>query len=1009
MNKKLTKLSVALGTLAVAAVSCQDYDLGFDAKEVAYKENFENIFGKIDPNQDWSMATQVTVNASGIPDGILEIYSTDPMSKNALLLAKAKVVDGTASVKIDAVKSATKVYARLKKSNSYYPIKGYYDIVDGAIQIGASTRAELPEPSVGNSRVIVGEKYSYTSSMLDWTKTFSWGDYSAQGLEHWIEGMYLQENGQPVIWNSNYYKNQTIENFYPLYNVLDPADPRPEWPAKYLAHYFVEVDEEAPVFAEFEDHISYMIPGHTPQFQKNVIYTLSEDGPITLDYFHKGTSFNNVFGYFYWSGNRIPTRQEFLTMNKYILVDNMSMEEANVTTTAQNVAQKWYLLQQSSDEGSTFGRWDNGGVYSGDLDKSIVKGTRLQLTYFGKDGNSTPTYKFEEGTKIGFFFIGHGQSRDKVLTSIAQLNYDLYCDVPRAATFKYKNDLILALEDQSDGGDGDINDAMFIANGPIEETEIIPDIEETPEPEYQAWTVACEDLGGYFDYDFNDLVFALRKIQQEDDFDKADVELIPLAAGGTLHAEVLYDSQSKGEIHALVLNDESAPTNSPINVSAGKIARRGNTIVLANGIDWDTDINDIKSNISIKVIRTVGDDETSTTFITGYSKDGTKTPQMLLLTPGWDWPSEGTPVKDIYPGFASWATNANVTTWCDSKADNAASYVINPLPKVIPHSSGSGSGNNNPTTPGIEPTMDCDIAATQTSVDFIQGGTLNISDYFTSSSNGRITYSSSKTEWVTVNSQTGAISSTWKGEVTITASQEAGTNGYMAGEATITLKAYIYPTITCQYNNANITAPIELDANASAAFYVQIAGASGAISCTVSNETDVNVTVSKNGSDYSWLINAGANAGNATIHVTIAKDEENFYASKTVDIDVVVKESEPENDSYEEYGNVINQGDMVAGWARPFSTSSFSEISDDTQVQIAVICENGYNGDCLLRLHNELNADFTYDADHVLNVTKVSNKVYTGTFAASRLKAFSYIFLCNGYGDAQLRYKTVTE
>ena len=64
-------LMVLLGALALAfgMNSCSDYDNGYTSKDIAYKEQFYNMFGNADPNHTWNMAQSrsldVTINSEG--------------------------------------------------------------------------------------------------------------------------------------------------------------------------------------------------------------------------------------------------------------------------------------------------------------------------------------------------------------------------------------------------------------------------------------------------------------------------------------------------------------------------------------------------------------------------------------------------------------------------------------------------------------------------------------------------------------------------------------------------------------------------------------------------------------------------------------------------------------------------------------------------------------------------------------------------------------------------------
>lgn len=118
-----------------------------------------------------------------------------------------------------------------------------------------------------------------------------------------------------------------------------------------------------------------------------------------------------------------------------------------------------------------------------------------------------------------------------------------------ASTFYVGDKMFIGFEDWpgSTGGDYDLNDLVLAFSGA---KPII--INEDPE-KGGTWLVACEDLGGSFDIDYNDVVFSVEHISG-----KTKAKLTPLAAGGTLASYIYFqdpfDSNRDkcfGEIHQL--------------------------------------------------------------------------------------------------------------------------------------------------------------------------------------------------------------------------------------------------------------------------------------------------------------------------------------------------------------------------------------------------------------------------------------------------------------------------
>ena len=117
-----------------------------------------------------------------------------------------------------------------------------------------------------------------------------------------------------------------------------------------------------------------------------------------------------------------------------------------------------------------------------------------------------------------------------------------------ASTFYVGDKMFIGFEDWpgSTGGDYDLNDLVLAFSG-AKPTIINED------PKATVWLVACEDLGGSFDIDYNDVVFSVEHISG-----KPKAKLTPLAAGGTLASYIYFqdpwDSNRDkcfGEIHQL--------------------------------------------------------------------------------------------------------------------------------------------------------------------------------------------------------------------------------------------------------------------------------------------------------------------------------------------------------------------------------------------------------------------------------------------------------------------------
>lgn len=100
IRKIASRASLLLFSLFVA--SCADYDNGYEQKKLEYEKNFKELFGNIDPNQDWNMASQFYVNVTTTSDSRVKIYAHD--GDTYKIVADYANVSGTKQLFFDAPK-----------------------------------------------------------------------------------------------------------------------------------------------------------------------------------------------------------------------------------------------------------------------------------------------------------------------------------------------------------------------------------------------------------------------------------------------------------------------------------------------------------------------------------------------------------------------------------------------------------------------------------------------------------------------------------------------------------------------------------------------------------------------------------------------------------------------------------------------------------------------------------------------------------------------------------------
>lgn len=695
-------------SMGLVVVGCQDYDAGFtesDIKAHQYTEDFKKEFGNIDPNQDWSMAANLTakVNLEENVNGTLEIYTKAPGLQGCYLLAAAKVEDGQANIQFDAIKGSKLLYARIVKDGRNI-LASYFDVVDGNIII-----------STGKTRAAASGITLTEYNRRAWRMTDDAIEVVAS-LEKYPEDYNFWTNGTLNADLTDFTYNDAQLNPYDLVNTYVVNGNTRVTGAEYTYEQMKSVfgctiTKESGVFMEGEDHIEKYIADGT--LLRDASLVVAEDGPVSMELIWRGTIYPNVFGYFFYpSDGSSLTVDYFWNTKKYVIIGGNSASAAENEVSSTNSITEYNNYQA----GGTYDGWkpmggNDAAPKMAMLPQSKMRGTKISLVNFDENGNAS--YDFKAGTRLGFFMYTTQNTKPQLVFSDCRLNYMLnytsYKDGshgkdvrPFAATFNYKGSTFLGFADGA-GMDYDLNDLVFGAFNVVPSNEIGGD---EPDPEAITWMVACEDLGGTFDYDFNDLVFGLRK-KPNFDVSKSTVELIPYAAGGTLEAHVIYDGEDKGEIHKLV-GGSSASTSTPLNVDDYQASvTPGAAVVLTSDIASATSINEIANNVMVKVET----DAASNYYLTKSDYNGEKAPQMILFQAGWDWPSEGVDIRDLYPDFASWvAAESAHTDWYMSKDENFA-YVTSPLAKPTTgggsdsgnggSDGGNGSGNTDTRTPMV--------------------------------------------------------------------------------------------------------------------------------------------------------------------------------------------------------------------------------------------------------------------------------------------------------------------
>ena len=350
----------------------------------------------------------------------------------------------------------------------------------------------------------------------------------------------------------------------------------------------------------------------------------------------------------------------------------------------------------------------------------ITPGTKFGM-YLKKDDPASPSYEFYSESELnsntdhigsGIVYSGSGNVSER-----KYWNTQTGLHPCHASTFHVGDQMFLGFEDwpnDADVSDFDLNDIVLAFEGAT--PTIINE-----DPETFTWMLACEDLGGTFDRDYNDVVFRVQHVSGQE-----SAIVTPLAAGGTLASYIFYVHPSTqaetclGEIHQLfgfppALSGEYEPHN-----AGARFGGAGSSVTIKVPADWsmakyssDTFDSDSYYNMGGFELRTLplgvedkGNLTVNSPEFSGASRipapDDGAAPYIICLPYSyvennkpstgwktetfWEWPQEMMLIDYCYTDFPGWVSNHQQNKeWYKNKDQNAAVVAIDPI--VSPSSS----------------------------------------------------------------------------------------------------------------------------------------------------------------------------------------------------------------------------------------------------------------------------------------------------------------------------------
>ena len=812
--KSLLSFFVPAAMMSLMVAGCSDYDNGYDTNAIKFAQEFRKTFGDIDPEQDWNLAERGTVTVSTMKESEVKIYALtgdeytivgDYQGVKGTQMLGFDMVEGTSSilvtdgetaqktvpggvvafgstrttyggndvVTIDKIENENGLY--LETTGKTYPkyvefnsMNDYSKIFETVPEIG------FRDPRDKTNLNKVPSNFHYTSNGSFIIYPIFWntsslntlGVYYKNGDEIVKVPVYKHKEGNEVQYVGNLRKDADWSNHYETNGHFDTKDKILSWTESNY-NQVGDLGFDGNLISQGYKYltINAEMLGSTTQYRiyfrnkndsgKQTIVSVNQSGSFTIDLStvpndimtnctilisggdNSQTGSVKVNSMYLWSD--VVALHNFEGTDEAHFRCDAIFEQGDGKFNGQKILAQG--IKVDIQEGTVFGMY---------LEKTENAGTANAKTYtfYSESELNNPESDTDKGVVgVGYGVIDDGNGH---VTQVTDLNnpksHPCY-----ASAFDVDGLQYLGFEDWPNiynNSDFDLNDMLFAFDG-CKPTII--------NEEADSWLMACEDLGGSFDIDYNDVVFSVEHISGQ-----SKAKLTPLAAGGTLASYIYFQdplsttgnrNKCFGEIHQLFGAAEAKSGEFEIVNARHRFEKTAPTIEFdvdenwtlayystgeTGGTNYGGAVN--MGGFEIRTLKS-GEDAPLTLDITsekfsGASKiqpstldRGDNVPYILCLpysykhfnynraTPEagkktvcvWAWPTEFTTIcnengtSGPYKDFAGWVQNKNNNTdWYKNKdyqnadaatVDNLFLSVSNMTQAEINENSGNG-GNN---------------------------------------------------------------------------------------------------------------------------------------------------------------------------------------------------------------------------------------------------------------------------------------------------------------------------
>lgn len=636
MKAKQLLLALVPATLMALATACSDYDNGFTEKDLKYVQDFKAAYGDIDPDQDWNLAERSSVTVTTDKESNVKIFAltggeyclvgsyTGVMGEQKLGIDIAENVE---SLMVTDGKTVQQTVPG--GSVSFSGTRTVYEGTTGLVKVEKITQNEgvtiggvnYPKYrySTGTEMTAVKEKVPEIGHRTTYTNL----NNVTHDFSYVSTGKFVI---YPLFWHTSsmntlgvyYYDANGVRKEVDIYKIKEGDE---------LMYESVNDAAAQTVYSEEANKDKWYMTGNGDGLMYNTWSTEADQSGLKTPFMQYWRGTNNIL-------NAGTIRHETitgLTPGSYrIQIDVRAFNEGdaanpktdypqNITFTANgksidfcsegnqatyntNSTEVYYINLTLDCEVDADGNLDLGFDVGSNSNcdwlawknlRVLRRGDWVSTANKGSFGNIVRAQgivvDIEPGTKFGMYLKAGTDQSYSTFYSESELNSNLnVCGYGvrddgqgnvtldqnlkpcYASTFHANGQMYLGFEDwpnTANESDFDLNDLVLAFSGA---TPTI--INEDPTPA-ATWFIACEDLGGTFDTDYNDVIFKVEHVSGQ-----THATITPMAAGGTLASYLFFEDPTTnateicfGEIHQLFgVEPMNSGYYSPINVGASR-------------------------------------------------------------------------------------------------------------------------------------------------------------------------------------------------------------------------------------------------------------------------------------------------------------------------------------------------------------------------------------------------------------------------------------------------------